>query len=48
VGDWEVASFSEEEQRKFANYPQIAERALDAYALEREAVRVLENVAAAP
>ena len=47
-GDWRTASFEEEEQKKFANYPRVSQMASEAYALEREAISVLEEVIAGP
>ncbi len=45
-GDWRTVSFEAEEQKKFANYPQVIEMASEALALEREAIGMLEEVSA--
>ena len=47
-GDWDVASFKEKEQKKFANYPRVVELASETVALEREAIGLLEKVGAGP
>lgn len=47
-GDWNSASFSEKEQRKFADYLRVVGLASEAYALEREAIGLLEHVIAVP
>ncbi|MFH1006276.1 MAG: DUF362 domain-containing protein [Candidatus Latescibacterota bacterium] len=45
-GNWRAAVFTEQELLKFANYPQVIEKATEAYAWEREAIGMLERVTA--